>query len=145
MAEEITTVKTPEHDANPPVEMRAGEESSLEIEVGENTKEFEPDLVVEPPEKNGVVQGRCGGERGTLVGYFYAGDGINAVVGEPYEMLGDVNVRKDYPHKGNGWSFREPIVCVLKKGDTVVLTKAPFGVDGDKVWSPLYAGDLRPM
>jgi len=121
------------------------EKTVLASDVPTNIKEPVVERPVVVPANGEMVSGRCGGERGTLVGYFYGGDGLEAAVGEPYEMLGDVNVRKDYPHKGNGWSFREPIVCVLKKGDTVVLTKAPFGVDGDKVWSPLYAGDLRPM
>jgi len=97
------------------------------------------------PSSEGAVTGRCGGERGALVGYFYAGEGIGALVGEAYQMRGDVNVRQDYPHRENAWSFREPIVCVLKKGDTVVLTKSAFDVDGGKVWVPLYAGDLQSM
>jgi len=98
-------------------------------------------LVGEPADT--PTEGRCGGSPGSLVGYFYAGGHFDGLVGEPYTMRGDVNVRADYPRKENSWSSGAEIRCVLLRGDVLVLTQHAIEVDGEKVWVPLHAGDLQ--
>jgi len=104
-----------------------------------------PALTEERPE----ASGRCGGQLGELVGYFYAGDHVKAAhefqarAGQPYTLTGDVNVRADYPRKENDWSSGAAKRCVLLRGDVLTLSESPFDVDGGAVWVPLHAGDLQ--
>ena len=88
------------------------------------------------------VQGRCGGARQEIVGYWYAGDTTPGLTGEVVDIGRTVNVRQDYPRYNNGYSSRSEVVCWLKTGDKVKLTQAPIYVDGDVYWVPLVAGDL---
>ena len=97
-----------------------------------------------PPETDGDwIEGRCGGPAGRLVGYWYAGAPFEPGQGAVYALKNSKNVRADYPRRENGWDAREPITCVLKRGDSVELTHAPILVDGGKYWVPLYSGDLK--
>jgi hypothetical protein len=84
--------------------------------------------------------GRCGGEPGEVVGYWYAG--TTAPPGDTVVLDRMVNVRAAYPAASNGWDSRSRITCVLRPGDRVRLDRAPVHVDGDRYWIPLVAGGL---
>ena len=82
----------------------------------QRAEEGEPEPVDESPEASGVVEGRCGGERGELVGYWYAGFPFDVTKGDAYTIKHGANVRKDHPSKENGWSSSAPIICVTTPG-----------------------------
>jgi hypothetical protein len=89
-----------------------------------------------------AVDGRCGGTRGELVGYWYAGFPFESAKGDSYTVKHGANVRKDHPTAENGWSAKAPIICSLQSGDTVRLSADPILIEGGKYWVPLHAGDL---
>ncbi len=86
----------------------------------------------------GVGGERCGGEQGRVVGYWYAGE--RAPEGTLVVMDRMVNVRAAYPSRANGWNTREPVRCVLRPGDRLLLSLPPVAVDGGGYWVPLVAG-----
>ena len=136
------TQTAPSHSEFPPA--LDGEAAAIgSVETTQPLQPVNGTLASETVDMGAAVLGRCGGEKGTLLGYFYANEGIPAEVGQPYTMKRDVNVRTDYPNSANGWSASADVVCVLQRGDAVRLTSAPFDVDGGKVWVPLHAGDLQ--
>ena len=104
-----------------------------------NPKVPEEPFVDAPSE---AVEGRCGGTRGELVGYWYAGFPFDAVQGDTYTVKHGANVREDHPTADNGWSAKAPILCSLQSGDTVRLSADPILIEGGKYWVPLHAGDL---
>ncbi|MCB9759335.1 MAG: hypothetical protein H6739_05805 [Alphaproteobacteria bacterium] len=104
---------------------------------------LEPPARSAPAQPGGAVEGRCGGERGALVGYWYAGAPFEAGQGEVYTVRAGANVREDYPRRDNGWNARSKVRCALQAGDRVRLSHAPLLVDGGKYWVPLHAGDLQ--
>ena len=97
----------------------------------------------QPPAEPDVVDGRCGGERGQRVGYWYAGFPFEARKGDSYTIKHGANVRKAHPSAENGWTSDAPIVCTLNSGDTVLLSADPLLIEGGKYWVPLNAGDLQ--
>lgn len=88
------------------------------------------------------VNGRCGGSRGEVVGYWYAGEERPGQKGTTIEMDGAVNVRADYPDVHNGFEKRSAVKCVLQSGDRVTLEAEPIRVPGDAYWVPLVAGSI---
>lgn len=89
------------------------------------------------------VEGRCGGPRGTLLGYWYAGFPFEASQGQDYTIKNGAFVREDLPRKENHWSSKAPVVCSLEAGDVVHLSESPVLIEGGKYWVPLLAGDLK--
>ena len=88
------------------------------------------------------ISGRCSGESGSIVGYFYVGDGVDALAGETHVMATSAYVRGDYPRRENGWDFSVAASCALNPGDRVVLRDDPILVDGGKYWVALYGESL---
>jgi hypothetical protein len=92
--------------------------------------------------ESGATSGRCSGEGGSIVGYFYVGDGIDALAGETHIMATSAYVRGDYPRRENGWDFSVAASCALNPGDRVILRDDPILVDGGKYWVALYGESL---
>jgi hypothetical protein len=111
--------------------------------VSENVPEAAPEPVFAQAKAITDITGRCGGPKGSLVGYFYAGDSFERPPGKAFTMERDVNVRADYPRKENAWSSQSKKRCVLVRGDVLLLSAPAIAVDGGKFWVPLYAGDLQ--
>ncbi len=116
--------------------------------VGQGTEASEPALppaqAMPRPDATGgeLVEGRCGGRRGQLIGYWYAGSTAPWGPGDTYTVWGGANVRKMFPARENHWNTRSELICTLKNGDKVLVRDAPIAVDGGAYWVPLYAGDL---
>jgi len=89
-----------------------------------------------------VPSGRCSGAIDSIVGYFYVGDGIEALSGDIHVMTTSAYVRGDYPRRENGWDYAVPATCSLRPGDRVMLREDPILVDGEKYWVALYGGSL---
>lgn len=100
-----------------------------------------PPPVTETPT---LVTGRCGGQRGQVVGYWYAGRTPPGRAGQAITLRQGANVRADYPDVHNGYDARAPMVCSLVAGDRLTLSQDPIQVPGDAWWVPLVAGDLQP-
>ncbi len=126
-----------------PTEPRAAEEAieallPVPIEVSESVTE----IPVEPSDDAAAISGRCAGDSGSIVGYFYVGDGIDSVAGETHVMTTSAYVRGDYPRRENGWDFSVPATCSLRPGDRLILRDDPMLVDGGKYWVALYGDSL---
>ncbi len=92
----------------------------------------------QPPEK---IEGRCGGQKGQPVGFWYAGDVKPGAKGEVYTVKAGANVRADYPRKANNFNARGALVCALISGDKVRISGEPVLV-GEDWWVPMVVGDL---
>ena len=92
----------------------------------------------QPPEK---IDGRCGGQKGQPVGFWYAGDVKPGAKGEIYTVKAGANVRADYPRKANNFNARGALVCALISGDRVRISGEPVLV-GEDWWVPMVVGDL---
>jgi hypothetical protein len=88
--------------------------------------------------------GRCAGQPGQVVGYWYAGSTAPGQAGQTITMRQGANVRADYPDVHNGYNARAPMTCALKAGDRLTLSRDPIAVPGGAFWVPVVAGDLLP-
>jgi hypothetical protein len=141
---ELPTSIEPE-SALPPLttEPGASEETiSAPLPIPIEVPESVTDIPVEPSDDAAAISGRCGGDSGSIVGYFYVGEGIDSVAGETHVMTTSAYVRGDYPRRENGWDFTVAATCALNPGDRVILRDDPILVDGDKYWVALYGESL---
>jgi len=86
-------------------------------------------------------RGRCSGEPGEVVGYWFAGEQSPGAVGETYTVDGGINVRADYPSSKNGFQLA-PAVCALGHGWSVRIGLEPIFISGGAYWVPLRADDI---
>jgi hypothetical protein len=102
-----------------------------------------PPKVAEPPPAPPAESPTfgCNGERGEILGYWYAG--VESP-GAEYRLPTDARVRADYPRRANGHETRAREQCVLPRGTTVRPQNPPIHGDGDRWWVPFTAGDAVP-
>ena len=100
---------------------------------------------VPPPEPATppLVEGRCGGPQGELLGYWYAGSDADWAPAAVHTISGGANVRASYPSRENNWNARARVVCGLRNGDQVRISQPPVWVVGGAWWVPFHAGDLQ--
>lgn len=85
---------------------------------------------------------RCARSSDGIVGYWYAGAQPPGRAGDLVVVPHAVNVRADYPNRGNRFDARSTVRCVLEAGDTVRLSRDPIAVPKDRYWVPLFSGDV---
>jgi len=109
-----------------------------------------PESVSRPGVVTSVLRGgphfsseKCGGHPGEAVGYWYAGRRSPGPPRTRVVLDRMINVRDEYPHRGNHWNARTRIRCVLEPGDVATISVDPLVIEGGHVWVPVLAGDIR--
>lgn len=102
-----------------------------------------PERSAPDPAARAAVSGPCGGEEGSVVGYFYAGGAAPGAPGELITLRQGARVRADYPGVHNRHNAAAAVRCVLPPGSTLRLDAAPIRVPGEAVWVPLVAGSVQ--